>query len=346
MIRVTTNSVLKGYKANLMRSSNTLNHARNTVLTQRNFNSYAEDPAAATQAFKLRRSFWRVSSQVDNSNAVINKFNTAYSALDKISEIVATAEGDISTAYGSAGEGANDPTAAGRSALGQQMMQTAESIVQGMNAKYGDSFVFAGTDGLKVPFSWDDGKICFRGIPVDTNDPDEKALLDQYAGEVLNVDLGLGLQESEDGVIKGSAFDAALSGLDFLGYGVDEDGLPNNLASVINELGQCLSRCDPDTGKWADGDLERYEKLQVKLKDGMNNLTVTRTEQSASATFLKTNLDQLKDTAYTLNEQIESIEKCDLADAITSFSWAQYCYNAALKVGNSILSQSLIDYMN
>ena len=32
----------------------------------------------------------------------------------------------------------------------------------------------------------------------------------------------------------------------------------------------------------------------------------------------------------------------DLADAITSFSWAQYCYNAALKMGNSILSESLM----
>jgi flagellar hook-associated protein 3 FlgL len=48
----------------------------------------------------------------------------------------------------------------------------------------------------------------------------------------------------------------------------------------------------------------------------------------------------------TLNEQFLDIEQCDLADAITSFSWAQYCYNAALKVGNQILSQSLIDYMD
>ena len=35
-----------------------------------------------------------------------------------------------------------------------------------------------------------------------------------------------------------------------------------------------------------------------------------------------------------------------MADAITGLSWQQYCYNAALKIGNQLLSQSLIDYMN
>ena len=47
-----------------------------------------------------------------------------------------------------------------------------------------------------------------------------------------------------------------------------------------------------------------------------------------------------------MNEQILDIEQVDLADAITSFSWDYYCYSAALKIGNQLLSQTLIDYMN
>lgn len=68
-------------------------------------------------------------------------------------------------------------------------------------------------------------------------------------------------------------------------------------------------------------------------------------ELSAEAEFLKDNLDRLEDTSDNLNEQFLGLEQCDLADAITSFAWAQYCYNAALKVGNSILSESLMDYI-
>ena len=60
MICVTTNGTLRGYRSSLMRSTNNLNAARDKVLSQRNFNSFAEDPTAATQAFKLRRSFSRV----------------------------------------------------------------------------------------------------------------------------------------------------------------------------------------------------------------------------------------------------------------------------------------------
>ena len=35
----------------------------------------------------------------------------------------------------------------------------------------------------------------------------------------------------------------------------------------------------------------------------------------------------------------------DPADAITSMTWAQYCYSAALRVGQQILGESLLDYL-
>ena len=266
--------------------------------------------------------------------------------------MVATKQTDISTALESAMLGKNDSTGSGRPALGQQLMETAKSIVQSMNGQYGDTFIFAGADGLNVPFTWgEDGKLYYRGVSVDS-DPNNPAQAADYAkldymnSEKLYVDVGLGMKEQDGKLVESSAYNAALSGLNYLGYGVDENGLPNNLASIVNELGQCLSRCDSATGEWQDGDEARYEALQNKLSDAFDHLTTQRSKQTADAAFLKTNLNQLEDTAYTLNEQFNSIEKCDLADAITSFSWAQYCYNAALKVGNSILSQSLIDYMN
>ena len=60
--RITTNMMMNSYRYNLMGSTNRLSDARDKVLTQRTFNSYAEDPAAATQAFRLRRDFCQTSS--------------------------------------------------------------------------------------------------------------------------------------------------------------------------------------------------------------------------------------------------------------------------------------------
>ena len=53
----------------------------------------------------------------------------------------------------------------------------------------------------------------------------------------------------------------------------------------------------------------------------------------------------MEDNFYGLQEQYSAIEDVNMADAISSFLWAEYCYNAALKVGNSILSQTLMDYL-
>ena len=59
MIRATTGGVLKSYRSNLMNSFITLNKARDTVLSQRVFNSYAEDPAAAAGLYgKLQAAVW------------------------------------------------------------------------------------------------------------------------------------------------------------------------------------------------------------------------------------------------------------------------------------------------
>ncbi len=493
MIRATTNGVLRSYRRNLMHSFTTLNSARDTVLTQRSFNSYAEDPAAASQAFQLRRSFLRTSSQYTVSEAVIRKYDTAWSSLESVVNMVdnRTQNSSWSTVI----QALDDPKGEARVALGQQLEQLSESIVQTMNAKYGDTFTFAGADGLNVPFEWKEGarpavtavyksayqvqvaagetlsigghtyttkatettleaqlaafaadyntnaadkddwtasveagtikftakkagslstlgasapadttmlkkgmdevgiqQLYYRGVPVDTMVPavkmdetvappvpvevdangaqavgggfylkedgttisvteydklvEDKAKLDYMLGEKNYVDIGLGLQEDENGeLIESSAFNMAFQGITFLGYGVDADGDPKNIATIIRRMGEICSNFKD--GDWAESsDYAELNRLAGKLQDASEKLRAMHVDMDAEASFLKDNHAQLENTAYTLNEQFETLESVDLADAITSFSWAQYCYNAALKVGNSILSQSLMDYMN
>lgn len=83
MIRITTNGSLRNYKSSLMRSSNMLDYSRNKVLSKRNFSSFAEDPAAATQAFKLRRAFSRTSDQLGNVKSLSSKFQSAWAVSRK-----------------------------------------------------------------------------------------------------------------------------------------------------------------------------------------------------------------------------------------------------------------------
>ena len=251
-----------------------------------------------------------------------------------------------------------------------------------MNQKVGDQFIFAGNDGLNVPFSWgedpDGNKILlYRGINVNSKNPEDQQRLKEMTQEEINIDLGMGLKEDDNAVlINGSAFNAALCGLDFMNYGVDEDGDPKNLALIMRELADVFDGWRENGQKYmpekyrdmsadeikqimeADGPEakeinayhaemeEKANRLMDKLNAAQEHTTEKYVELDASASFLQSEQGILSSQKTDLNTQILEVEQIDLADAITRMSYDQMCYNAALKIGTQLLSQSLVDYMN
>ena len=517
MIRATTNGVLNSYRTNLMQSFIAMNTATKNMLKPRNFQSYADDTAAASRAYQIRRSLQRTGAQLGSSQNCTYKFESAWSALgsvvDDVSNEHKTSEWhDVLVAL-------NDPTGDARQALGKAMTKLGDDIIQCMNTKYGDNFVFAGADGLNVPFEIrDDGHVYYRGVNVDTEvpklagetkvgqgtpitvskdvngnyvqdtagteylkansvtmmskteyekatqlldsgatfdgdgkpdldgeyviiasktttvsqtdydaEPDAYFVLKNAAGDPLKdadgkytvikdaiikkedfeasapkaltdgtdpvevgengdpagtgyyvivnnaesiskedyeqaktdlakleymsqeadyVDIGRGLQEDLEGnLIESSAFNQALQGINFLGYGVDADGDPKNIVSLARRMGELCSQFSD--GEWSkeSGGWEELNRLAKKFEKMSDELNTMHTDMDADAKALKNNNDLLTDKADTMKEQIHDLEDMDEAEAISAFIWAQYSYNAALRVGNSVLSESLMDYM-
>ena len=58
-MRITTNALIRNYKSNLSTSINNLNISRTHVMTQRSFNTAAEDPASAARASQLHRKYYK-----------------------------------------------------------------------------------------------------------------------------------------------------------------------------------------------------------------------------------------------------------------------------------------------
>lgn len=544
MIRATTGGVLRSYRYNLMNSFITDNKARETVLTQRVFNSYAEDPAAAAKSFRLRKSRMMTSSQLKICDNTYHKYQGAFASLQTVSELIDTenSSSSVSTLKDAALRMLNDPTGDARTQLNKVLDNLSDTIIQNMNQTYGDEFIFAGADGHNVPFTVEEvnGKkqLYYRGIPVDAAKPeltlnadqskvevqledkttgavapldpndatylrqgvelldaskvqeveretngdpvtlygtdgnvyyllkktpqttgmDETAFeaymtqvetdyrannpaatdeevqaavdeerakftetfefveplpanprtyymaedlvlkdefdtvddsimrdengnaytvtvdgtksylvkgsddcfvteseyakacsdakkLEYLANEKRFVDIGLGFQEDENGkLIESSAFNECLSGLTFLGYGVDEEGDPKNIYSLVQRLKDIAANA-PQEGKWDKATYDEFDRLVGKLEDASDEFKTQFTNQSAGTEKLKNNYDLLEDNVYNLKEQYSNLEDVNMADAISSLLWAEYCYNAALKVGNSVLSQSLMDYL-
>lgn len=444
MIRATTGGVLKSYRANLMNSFIGMNKSRDTVLSQRIFNSFAEDPAAAAKAFRLRKARMTVDSQHDICSDTLKKYQTAYSCLQSMDEVLDTKNPSMNTLKEATLKWLDDPKGDAREQLSKVIDKMSEILVQNMNQKYGDNFIFAGADGHNVPFEIKDNKLYYRGVSVDAAVPnvmgtkdadgnvtpleinpktnlataggksyvkmdtsalisreDYKALdpadkptllrkaadnkaqrfnekgepddngeyfLDMTKAETMTVedydaqkleaekleylknekyyvDIGLGFQENENGnLIPSSGFNAALNGINFFGCGLDEDGDPKNIYSIVQRLTE-ISDSVPEGGSWASV-YEEFHRLVGKLETASSNFKTEFTNMAASTTKLENNEKLLEDNFYNLQEQYAALEDVDMVDSITSFVWAQYCYNAALKVGNSVLSESLMDYLN
>lgn len=472
--RMTTTGTLRGYRYNLQRSTYTLNKSITTVMTGRAFNTFAEDPSTAAQSFHLRRAYLRTSSQHSLNEATVRKYEVAYSSMDSVEKVIDTDPNSEGAAYYAIIRALNDADASGRNALGQEITAHANDMVQFMNGRYGDNFVFSGADALNVPLTWEptknpdydpdsiqafkylkvdgtgtndeaeankvaqlnpnfnaattdpndptffpylkpdgtvtddpkqaaiiphgnpqydakvagkyltsDGRptddefsagrhLCYRGVPVDSADPSDLEKLNYISkGEKKYVDIGLGYDMNGGKVESSSVYNIALQAVDFLGgYGqeertvtlpgyTDDDGnvfpeqtytfkdIPRNIVSITEEIGTILQRCSPEDGSFATTEDEaRFNALVDAFEESSFRVKDRYTELTTQAQFLKNNQQQLKDNAYTINEQIQGIDYVDEAAAISDFIFARYCYDTALKVGNSILSQSLMDYMN
>ena len=524
MIRATTGGVMRTYRYNLMNSFINMNKSMNTILSQRTFNSFAEDPAAAAKAFRLRKSRMTLESQYSICTDAHKKYETAVACLQSIDDVLCTKEGEygyyMKTLTGTTLTDLNDPTGDAREQLAKVLDQMSQGIIQTMNQKYGDNFIFAGADGHNVPFEIRDNKLYYRGVPVDVGYPklmtdqnddslivnkngqvirtvgtggepgddefylkpgnltaitkeeyealyenvvpkveegadglpveygydednnlvekvgggylkrivtDENgdpvkddsgetvtelitvdeyydalnrqnnppprlqnangtlytedltdedgttttiyyivdgdpqvispadykqneldiAKLEYLAHETEFVDIGYGFQEDPvtGKLIESSAFNIALNGINFIGYGLDEDGDPKNLYSLVQRMREVSQSVKSGTD-WSEETYNEFFRLVQKFEDGVSNYQTEFANLDASTTKLISQTKLLEENRDNVWEQYSNIEDVDAAEAITAFLWAQYSYNSALRVGNSVLSQSLMDYLS
>lgn len=339
-MRITTNAILRNYKSNLGTSLKNLDTARNRVMTQRKFNSTAEDPSNALRSAILERKYMK---NEDYLNIVKDVQSFQDSQEDAAMQIETIAK-RLSKQYGLEALNGTNGSLETRETYADAWRGAQESLLLSLNASYEGKYVFAGSDGHNAPFKLTkdaDGKqtLTFRG--VDVNDPANKAVLDELSKDTLFVDLGFGLNVDGMGsdveIDSSSAFNTSLPGINLSGYGKDENGMTNNIVLLCGEIADILDA--------EEFDRDAYSKLLAKFDEGRNKVLENVTILGTQTEFLTTTKDRLETNSISLSTQIDNVVNVDMAEAIMNFSWAQYVYNAALKVGNNILTPSFIDFM-
>lgn len=335
-MRITTNMILRNYGNGLSKASNSLNDARNTVLTQRKFNRMSEDPSAAVKSFRLRRAYARNDDHMNTLAEVQSQTDSIYESEMQIKKMLDESYQNVLTAH-------NDTASIDeRKIIARNLRETAQSMVLSANVKFGDQYLFNGAKTDEPPFNFDQatGILEYRGL--DVSDPANQAALEALTKEHFYRDIGFGMTTqgpSGTGNIDGSTvFDSATSGLNLLGYGLDADGDPENIVNLLCKVADEMEK-------------EPYEratmdKMLDKVKGSLDHVLDSMTQLSTKSEFLENTKERLKTQGDNINEQIVNLEDADMAESITAYMWAQYAYNSALKVGNSVLSSSFIDFMN
>lgn len=329
-MRITTKSIMQGYNRNLNLALGRWNTAQNRVLTQRNFNTIGEDPAAANRAFQLRRQFRDNATQMEMTKQTQSLMDEVTSSAMQISKTITTTINPdaLKALNGTSSESE-------RKTYAETLRGMQQSIVLSANSQVSGRYLFGGTSTKEPPFvlSADGKTLTYRG-----QDVNDKAAMEPLTKDALYIDLGFGIVEKDDKIVENSAFNSATPGINMLGYGKDAQGYSNN---VIVLLGQMADELESETF-----DQEKFRQMVEKFQDDcVDTITDYESGLGVKQQFLSGTLTRLNQYNDTLNERIIDIEKVDMPEAISNYIWQGYAYNAALKVGTNIVSQSLIDFM-
>ena len=146
---------------NIMAMNAYRNYSNNTSALSKNLEKLSSG-YKINRAFKIHSSLNATQAQYNNNKTVTSKFETAWSTIEGILDDLTNKLGSVPALEGLNGTNLDD-----LDTQAQVLRAGAEAIVQSMNGKYGQDYIFAGSDNQNAPFAIKDGHVTYRGIAVD-----------------------------------------------------------------------------------------------------------------------------------------------------------------------------------
>ena len=336
-MRVADRSVARNYLKHLHRSQAKYQETNQKIASGNRFTKLSDDVSAGSRVLRSRMERYKAEKQLANTQEANSELKIAEDNLMSINQILTIIHEDKAV------RALNDPTSDyGRQIIAGEIESLMVEFLQHANASYGNMFPFGATNAYAAPFTVSSsGKMLYNGIDMDsiTRDPATGKLMSGGQEVPMNqdiyFDIGLGIRMSGSEVNEATAFKLSFSGPEVFGWGVDEDGLSNNIYNVLFELKNNLEVFDR----------AEAEKWNTKLRALMDGYRSNLTDIGTKTNFLDAMEKRLKDTIDNHTERIHQLMGVDDAEEATHQMMNDYVLKAVLQMGSMVLPLSLMDFI-
>jgi flagellar hook-associated protein 3 FlgL len=260
----------------------------------------SDDPFGASRALQLRNEVAATQQYQRNTDEAGSWQTIADTALANVGDYTLRARTLLT-------QGANGSTSPGaREAIATEIDQIIDSIKSEANTKYGDRYIFGGTETTTPPY--------------------QQGASDVYAGNtnLIAREIGPGLQ-----------LDVNTPGIDVIG-GDPGSGTNTGLLEVLRRVATNLR----------SGDIAALGNADLRdLSAAHDTVTNARAIVGARANRLETASSRLQELEETATRLLSKTEDADMAATIVDLSTQQAVYQSALKAGANMLQSSLMDYL-
>jgi flagellar hook-associated protein 3 FlgL len=315
-VRVSDLQKQRVFSSNIQDRLVNLTRVQQEMGTGKSLFTTSEDVGRADQALRTREliaSDAQFTKNIDDGREWVNSADSSLQGVvDLLNEIDSLAvQADNSS------QNAED-----RQATAVQIDQKLESLMELVNSRHGDRYLFGGFSTTTSPF---------------TANRDANGHIQSVSANAETITGKIYRQISSDDRIQVNISGSQL----FQPSG--QEGTDADLFYVVGNLRDTIANNNtPPTG--SETTLSN-EHLRDQLASIRNRITEQQTYLGTIGQRLDQTKARLKDREVTLTDRLEQAQGVDMTDLVTRLSTEQGAYDALATMGTSLLKQSLVDYL-
>lgn len=341
-MRITYRMMTSKYSTNLNTISSDLDKLNTQVATGRKYARTSEDVSSAVRGYQIRRNLSKLEGYQDNIRHAEDFLTNSESTLDQMESSLAEATVKILQGMnGTQNQGDRKIIASELRTIQNQLLETLNTSTSGM-------YLFGGSNDEK-PFTVLGGKLQYNGKNLDDlneDTPEEKELVASLKQDSLYVDIGLGVSFETNGEVdRNTVFNYSFPGIRFVGNGTDSTKIPGESVSnnLYDLLGRIATEFEKPEGEYS---FDKADTLYGFFKENSLKTYQATTEIGAKTQYLEFMTSRYETQNFNLQERQTTVEGVDAAYTYIAFQSQKVAYQAALQMGQSVVQQSVFDYMS